>query len=110
MLLTDLDLIRLSNDERHYVFNKEGRSPLPAEVVLYALVQEKGEADVVDYDTLQKIGDVFCLSDIDLIERLLALQEEQPDTLRYSDTAGLRQVQFLKNLEPSEVLRRCYTR
>ncbi len=108
MLLTDLDLIRLSSDEKQYSFNIDGKHQLPVEILLYAIVKEKGDTDNVDYDTLQLIGNVFCLNDMELINMLMALQVKFPNIFRYTDTAGLRQVHFLKSLKPNEVLKYYY--
>ena len=45
---------------------------------------------------------------MELIADLLLLQERYPDVIRYSDTAGLRQVQFLRSVESLNVLRHYY--
>ena len=103
-LLIDLDLIRQSADGKQYVFNVEGKRQLPLVILLYAIAKEKGDDNSVDYDTLQSIGNMFCLNDMELITMLMAIQVKFPDLLRYSDTAGLRQVQFLKQVSPNEVL------
>ena len=103
-LLIDLDLIRQSADGKQYVLNVEGKRQLPLVILLYAIAKEKGDDNSVDYDTLQSIGNMFCLNDMELITMLMAIQVKFPDLLRYSDTAGLRQVQFLKQVSPNEVL------
>jgi hypothetical protein len=103
-LLIDLDLIRLSTDGKQYTFNIEGKRQLPLAILLYAISREKGDDSSVDYDTLQTIGNMFCLNDMELITMLMAIQAKYPDLLRYSDTAGLRQVQFLKPITSSQVL------
>lgn len=45
---------------------------------------------------------------MELINMLIDIQELFPNVFRYSDTAGLRQVQFLHKLKPSEVLKHYY--
>ncbi len=106
-LLIDLDLIRQSKDGKQYAFNVEGKRQLPLAILLFAISKEKGDDNSVDYDTLQNIGRMFCLSDVELISMLMAIQMKHPEVLRYSDTAGLRQVQFLKQVSPDQVLT-CY--
>lgn len=103
-LLIDLDLIRQSQDGKQYTFNVEGKRQLPLVILLFAIVNEKGDDNSVDYDTLQTIGNMLCLNDMEIINMLMALQVKFPDLLRYSDTAGLRQVQFLKNVSSEQVL------
>lgn len=108
VLLADLDLIRVSGDEKQYTFNIEGKRQLPLEILLYAIIMEKGDNESVGYDTLQLIGNVFCLNDMELIKMLLELQDKFSEILRYTDTAGLRQIQFLKRVNSIEVLRYYY--
>lgn len=106
-LLIDLDLIR-TTDGKQYIFNQEGKRQLPPEILMYAIIEEKEADNSIDYDTLQNIGLMFCLNDMELISALLLLQERYHDAIRYSDTAGLRQVQFLKRVESEDVLRNYY--
>jgi len=106
-LLIELDLIRTS-DGKQYMFNQEGKRQLPVDILMYAILEEKKADNSVDYDTLQNIGLMFCLSDMELISSLLLLQERYYNAIRYSDTAGLRQVQFLKRIESVDVLRNYY--
>lgn len=108
VLMADLDLVNLSDEGMQYSFNVEGKRQMPNEILLYAIVKEKGENNSVDYDTLQAIGNIFCLSDMELISMLIEIQEDFPNIVRYSDTAGLRQVQFLKNVTPNQVLKHYY--
>lgn len=107
-LLIDLDLLRLSGDGKQYTYNIEGKRQLPLDILLYAIIKEKGEDNSVDYDTLQRIGLMFCLNDMELISMLMSLEVTHPTYLRYSDTAGLRQIQFLKELESIDVLKHYY--
>lgn len=106
-LLIDLDLI-MTTDGKQYMFNQEGKRQLPPDILMYAILEEKKSDKSVDYDTLQNIGPMFCLNDMELIAALSLLQERYPDVIRYSDTAGLRQVQFLKKVESMDVLRQYY--
>ncbi len=106
-LLIDLDLVR-TTDGKQYIFNQEGKRRLPPDILMYAIIEEKKADNSIDYDTLQNIGLMFCLNDMELIADLLLLQERYPDVIRYSDTAGLRQVQFLRSVESLNVLRHYY--
>lgn len=107
-LLIDLDLIRQTSDNKMFTFNIEGKAQLPHDILLYAILQEKGTDNTVDYDTLQTVGLMFCLTDMELIDMLMSLQAKYPQILRYTDTAGLRQVQLLHNITPYDVLNNYY--
>lgn len=106
-LLIDLDLVR-TTDGKQYIFNQEGKRQLPPDILMYAIIEEKKADNSIDYDTLQNIGLMFCLNDMELIADLLLLQERYPDVIRYSDTAGLRQVQFLRSVGSLNVLSHYY--
>ncbi len=108
-LLIDLDIIRHA-DSKTFLFNKEGKRPIPPEIFLYAILQEKGNDNSVDYDTLQHIGLVFCMNDMEIVATLLTLQERYPDNLQYSDTAGLKQLQFTGIFNTDSVLARYYSK
>lgn len=108
-LLIDLNLIR-TTDSKTFLFNIEGKRPVPPDIFLYAILKEKGNDNSVDYDTLQNIGLVFCMNDIETLTALLALQEEYPDDIRYSDTAGLRQLQFTGIISPDSALAHHYSK
>ena len=107
-LLIDLDLIRQTSDNKMFTFNIEGKAQLPLDILLYTILQEKGTDNTVDYDTLQTVGLMFCLTDMELIDMLMSLQAKYPQILRYTDTAGLRQVQLLHNITPYDVLNNYY--
>lgn len=106
-LLLDLNLIK-TTDGKQYAFNVLGKRSVPKEVFLYAILHEKGEDATVGYDTLQNAGLMFCMSDLEIIAMAKALQEAYGDSLRYSDTAGMRQIQFFKHLSAEDILNSYY--
>lgn len=106
-LLLDLDLIR-TLDGKQFYFNTDGKRRLPEDVLLYAILVEANGEHSIDYDKLQNVGLMFCLNDLELIRMLMELQESYPSLIRYSDTAGVRQLQLLESVEPMAVLRHYY--
>ena len=106
-LLIDLDLIR-GIDGKTYAFNVEGKRQVPWQIFLYALMEMKGNDNTVGYDTLQDIGLIFCMNDMEVIDMCKRLESQRPDEIRYSDTAGIRQLQFIKNLTKEEILNGYY--
>ncbi len=107
-LLAALNLLRMSPDGKQYAFNKEGKRKLPPEILLFAILTYCGKERTIDYDTLQDIGIIFCLTDMELINLLMQLQDMHPAYIRYTDTAGIRQIQFLDELTPDSVLDHYY--
>lgn len=103
-LLLDLNLLRTPDEGKSYQFNLEGKRQLPLEIYLYAIEKWKGDIQSVDFSTLQDIGLVFCLSDMETIAMLQKASETYSDLMHYSDVAGIRQLQFTKVVTPQYFL------
>ncbi len=109
-LLIDLNLIRNDNTDRGYAFNIEGKRTVPTEIFLYAVLWMKGSDRTVSYDTLQNVGLVFCMTDMEVIEMLQQIDREYSEYVQYSDNAGIRQLLFKegKQMNPIDLLNRYY--
>lgn len=106
-LLIDLDLIRQSSEGKGYYFNVEGKRKVPKEVFMYGLLKlkEREGDNTISYDTIQdKIGLIFCMQDYETIVMLKLLANDYSRYMAYSDVAGIRQVQFTKELDYKRVL------
>lgn len=106
-LLIDLDLIR-TTDGKTYVFNIEGKRQIPWEIFLYAIICMKGRDNTVSYDLLQDVGLMFCMNDLEVIDMCKAIESHKKNHVRYSDTAGIRQLQFIDELNSEEILNEYY--
>lgn len=107
-LLIDLDLIRMDADGKSYLFNVDGKRQIPWQVFLYAIITMKDKDQTVSYDMLQEIGLIFCMNDMEVIEMCKIIEAHHIDEVRYSDTAGIRQLQFIKELNSTDVLNEYY--
>ena len=109
-LLIDLNLIRNDNSDRGYAFNIEGKRTVPTEIFLYAVLWMKHSDRTVSYDTLQNVGLVFCMTDMEVIEMLQQIDREYSEYVQYSDNAGIRQLLFKegKQMNPIDLLNRYY--
>ncbi|MBQ3655546.1 MAG: DUF4007 family protein [Bacteroidales bacterium] len=116
-LLLDLDLIRQTDktdkhDEQNnfdYYFNIEGKRKVTDEIFLFAvIVANEDNSQVIDYEILQEIGLIFCMTDLETIDMLKKLSEKYPEYLSYADHAGIRNLSILKELKPIEILNNYY--
>ena len=106
-LLIDLDLIRQSSEGKDYFFNVDGKRKVTKKIFLYGLLKLKeAEGDnTISFDTIQeRVGLVFCMQDFETIEMLKQLASDYSQNLAYSDVAGIKQVQFMKDLDVKQVL------
>ena len=81
------------------------------EIFLYGLLKLKEQEgdNTIAFDTIQeKVGLVFCMQDFETIEMLKLLATEYNQYFAYSDVAGIKQVQFTKELEVKQVLDNYY--
>lgn len=106
-LLIDLDLIRQNAEGKGYYFNIDGKRKVTKEIFLYGLLKLKElEGDnTIPFDTIQeRVGLVFCMQDYETIEMLKQLSSDYSPYFAYSDVAGIKQVQFIKDLNVKQVL------
>lgn len=106
-LLIDLTLIR-KNEEKKYSFNSKNKDDVPSFVVLYALIDMKGNDKTISFDMLQDISLLFCMPITELISIIKKLEKDFPGTIAYNDNSGVRNVQFLKEIDRLEVLDNYY--
>lgn len=118
-LLMDLDLLRQKdkkdeakneNDkDKSFYFNIEGKKKVTPEVFLFAVLMYKTEEDnTIPFDLLQDVGLIFCMNDLEVIDMLRALSEQYSDYMTYSDVAGIRQLQFVQQMNPRQIIEQYY--
>ena len=107
-LLLDLHLLLYNEETKEYIINSEGKASVIPEIFLYGLLVIKGEDNSIPFDTLQELGLIFCMTDLETIDMLRLLSERYSDVLHYSDVAGIRQVQIIKQVEPRNILSHYY--
>ena len=114
-LLMDLDLLRqadkINKDDNkvYYYFNVDGKRQVVPEIFLFALLTAKNKSDnTIPYETLYELGLMFCMDNLEVINMLKLLSETYSDSLTYSDVAGIRQLQFTKQMDAKQVLDKYY--
>ena len=113
-LFLDLDLIKQndkkdSGDDNNYYFNIEGKRYVTDDIFLFAVMTAKEEgAQVIDYDDIQKIGLIFCMTDLEIISMLKRLSKKYPEHLAYSEHAGIRQLFINKEFDLQQILDNYY--
>jgi hypothetical protein len=106
-LLLSLGLLQNKGHDT-YAFQETSKESLPVIVLYFALVRLRGNDRTVSFDTLQKISLIFCLPMMSLIEMLQQLEKQFPDTIVFSDNSGIKNVQFLKEVNTIDVLNSYY--
>ena len=86
-----------------YYFNETKVSTISPSVILYALIDIKGDDNTVSFDKLKDLSLIFCLSVTGLIEIIKSLESSYPK-LHYTDNSGIKNVQFTGTIDKFEVL------
>ena len=86
-----------------YYFNETKVSAISPSVILYALIDIKGDDNTVSFDKLKDLSLIFCLSVTGLIEIIKSLESSFPK-LHYTDNSGIKNVQFTGTIDKFEVL------
>ena len=104
-ILIDLELIRQNTEGKDYYFNVEGKRKVTKEVFMYGLLNLKDNDNTIAYETIhEQLGLLFCMNDAETIDMLKELAKIYPKYMIYSDVAGIRQIQFIGELDPFKVL------
>ncbi len=106
-LLIDLDLIRQSSEGKGCYFNVDGKRKVTKEIFLYGLLKLKEQEgdNTISFDTIQeRVGLVFCMQDFETIEMLKQLASDYSQYFAYSDVAGIKQIQFIEDMDVKQVL------
>lgn len=107
VLLIDLNLI-VETEKNYYSINYEAKQRFIPNILLYAIIDQKGVNTVISYDELLEIALIFCLSQSELYENLRILEEKYPADIRFSDDSGIKQLLFLSEMNKSSVLEMYY--
>ena len=106
-LLLDLNLLYKSS-KTSYAFNETRVTDISPLVILFVLLDCKGNDSTLSNDVLQEIALMFCLPFGVFAEILQNLADKYSEILAYTDNSGVKNVQFLKDTDKYELIRMNY--
>ncbi len=107
-LFLDLGLIKNIESDR-YAFNDTEPSHIHPDILLYALLDYKGEDNTISLDGMQEVALIFGLSLTNLIELVREVVAQHPEDLSYTDNSGVKNLQFIHDIDAAAVLNHYYT-
>ena len=107
-IFLDLGLINALGSDR-YAFNDVEPSHIHPDILLYALLDYKGKDNTISLDGMQEIALIFGLSLTNLIELLREVVAQHPEDLSYTDNSGVKNLQFIHDIDAAAVLNHYYT-
>ena len=115
-LLIDCDVLQeleKSGSELWYLVESKERESIPAEMILYAILdRETGNASISLRKLLNEpksVGMVFALNESGLMKKIETICELFPE-ITFSDDAGIRELQFTEAFDKTAILTRYYGR
>ncbi len=108
-LFIDLGLIRHTGENK-FVFMETLASAIPNEVLLYALFDYRHGGKTVSVDGMQDLSLIFGLPMPDLVKAIAGLAVLYPDNIAYSDNSGIKNVQFINDIDPINELKKYYSK
>ena len=106
-LLIPLNLIVKKNSET-YCFNTKNAGHFEPALILFALSIIRGEDKTISFDKLQELALIFCISITTLIEIIKNIEQEFASTIVFTDNSGIKNVQFISNIKPLDILNSYY--
>lgn len=106
-LLIGLGLI-VNKDSDVYSYRVTDPEDIAPDVVLFALLTLSGGDKTLSFDILQKLSLVFCLPIVSLIEIIRKIEKLYPGMVVFSDNSGIKNVQFIGELNRFDVLDNYY--
>jgi hypothetical protein len=108
-LLINLNLIKQAEEKKYY-FNVKGKNKLIPEIFLYAIIDDNQNENIVPFDKLLDLALIFCLTSSELIDTILLLVEKYPNSLRFTDDGGIKQLFFLQEIDKNQILEKYYSK
>ena len=103
-----LGLIKNIESDR-YAFNDTEPSHIHPDILLYALLDYKGEDNTISLDGMQEVALIFGLSLTNLIELVREVVAQHPEDLSYTDNSGVKNLQFIHDIDAAVVLNHYYS-
>lgn len=101
-------IINKGNDT--YCFKVSNPEDIAPEIILFALIRMRGTDKTISFDVLQKLSLVFELPMASLIDIIRSLENIFPGSLVFSDNSGIKNVQFIGEIDEFEALNHYYER
>lgn len=102
-LLIGLGLI-VNKDSEIYSYRVVDTNEIASEIVLFALISMRGGDRTLSFDVIQKLSLIFCMPVVSLIEIIRKIERRYPGTVVFSDNSGIKNVQFLGELDRFDIL------
>ena len=106
-LMIGLNLILRSEDDEEkerYFLNEIKGTAVASNVILYAILDTKGEDNTVSFDKLKELSLMFCMPLPELINAIKTIESTGNYGIHYTDNSGIKNVQFTRETDKYKAL------
>ena len=107
-IFLDLGLINALDSDK-FSFNETDLHRIHPDILLYAILDYKGKDNTLSLDGMQEVALMFGLSLTNLIELVREIVAQHPQDLSYTDNSGVKNLQFIHEIDAAAVLNHYYT-
>ena len=108
-IMISLNLLRRLDNGETYVFNETAGNTIDNLIVLFAILDTAGDETTISLDKIQELALTFGMSLTTFINVVRKIEAEYPKQIHYSETSGVRNIQFTgAKIDKYKILRRYY--
>lgn len=108
-ILLELNLLVRGNDTDSFKFRVAAVNEIVPEIILFALKYMANGDKTVSFDKLLELSLTFCMPVLSLIHSIQQAEKKYPSIIAYTDNSGVKNVQFISDFDPLNLLTNYYT-
>lgn len=108
-LLLPLGLIKQRGNDIFY-FNETSEYDIDKSIILYSIIDKKGEDKTVSFDVILELSLLFCIPIAKFISIIKQIESEYNGKIVYTDNSGIKNIHFLEEINKFHVLDKYYSK
>lgn len=108
-LLLPLGLIKQRGNDIFY-FNETSEDEIDKSIILYSIIDRKGEDKTVSFDVILELSLLFCIPITKFISIIKQIETEYNGKIVYTDNSGIKNIHFLDEINKFDVLNKYYSK
>lgn len=108
-LLLPLGLIKQRGNDTYY-FNETSEQDIDKYIILYSILDRKGNDKTVSFDVILELSLLFCIPITKFISIVKQIESEYNGSIVYTDNSGIKNIHFIDDIDKFEVLDKYYSK
>lgn len=108
-LLLPLGLIKLRGNDIYY-FNETTEVDIDKSIILYSIIDRKGDDKTVSFDVILELSLLFCMPITKFISIIKQIETDYNGKIVYTDNSGIKNIHFIEEINKFDVLNKYYSK